>query len=218
VNRMRGLLTEFGVFLPQGIDRFREQFVDALEDGANELTGIARAALMCMWDQHKTLDEEISWLDAQIAQHVKSDADAQRAMAIVGVGPITASAAVTTIGDPRQFKNGRQFAAWLGLVPKQASSGGKTRLGRITRQGNDYLRTLLVQGARSAVVTAARRNDRVSRWIVQLQQRIGYYKALVAVANKHARILWAILVRGERFDPSRIPSRHEQPGSCSVPA
>lgn len=143
-------------------------------------------------------------------QHVKSDADAQRAMAIVGVGTITASAAVATIGDPRQFKNGHQFAAWLGLVPKQSSSGGKTRLGRITRQGNDYLRTLLVQGARSAVVTAARRNDRVSRWIVQFQQRVGYYKALVAVANKHARILWAILARGERFDPSRIPARYEQ--------
>ncbi|RQS14615.1 IS110 family transposase [Burkholderia sp. Bp9002] len=218
VNRMRGLLAEFGVFLPQGIDRFREQFVKALEDGANELTGIARAALMRMWAQHKTLDEEICWLDAQLAEHVKNDADAQRVMAIVGVGTVTASAAVATIGDPRQFKNGRQFAAWLGLVPKQASSGGKTRLGRITRQGNDYLRTLLVQGARSAVVTAARRHDRVSRWIVQLQQRVGYYKALVAVANKHARILWAILARGDQFDPSRVPARHEQPDPCPIPA
>jgi len=92
-------------------------------------------------------------------------------------------------------------------VPKQASSGGKTRLGRITRQGNKYLRTLLFQGARSAVTSAHRRSDRLSRWIVQLQARVGWYRTLVAVANKHARILWAILTKGERFDPSYVPTR-----------
>ena len=92
-------------------------------------------------------------------------------------------------------------------MPKQASSGGKTRLGRITRQGNKYLRTLLFQGARSAVTSAHRRSDRLSRWIVQLQARVGWYRTLVAVANKHARILWAILTKGERFDPSYVPTR-----------
>jgi transposase len=202
VNRVRGLLTEFGVFLPQGIDALRSRFVEALEDASNEMNGPARTALMRGLQHWQALDQEIAWFDAQVAAHAKADSEAQRLMAIVGVGPLTASAAVATVGDARQFKNGRQFAGWLGAVPKQASSGGKTRLGHITKQGNDYLRTLLFQGARSAVMTAHRRTDRLSRWIVQLQARIGLYRTLVAVANKHARILWAILAKGESFDPS----------------
>ncbi|MFP3647270.1 transposase [Paraburkholderia sp. SIMBA_054] len=119
---------------------------------------------------------------------MKHDSNAQRVMAVIRIGPLTASAAVATVGDAHLFKNGRQFAAWLGTMPKQASSGGKTRLGRITKQGNTYLRTLLFQGARSAVTSAHRRTDRLSRWIVQLQARVGWYRTLVAVANKHARI------------------------------
>src|SRR4029077_19561568 len=141
------------------------------------------------------------------------DSNAQRAMTVIGIGALTASAAVATVGDARLFRNGRQFDAWLGNVPRQASSGGKTRLGRITKQGNTYLRTLLFQGARSAVTTAHRRTDRLSRWIVQLQARVGWYRTLVAVVNKHARILWAILAKGERFDPSYVstPSTPGQP-------
>ena len=138
---------------------------------------------------------------------MKHDTNAQRVMAVIGIGPLTASAAVATVGDARLFKNGRQLAAWIGTVPKQKSSGSKTHLGRITKQGNTYLRTLLFQGARSAVTSAHRRTDRLSRWIVQLQARVGWYRTLVAVANKHARILWAILAKGERFDPSYVPTR-----------
>ena len=138
---------------------------------------------------------------------MKHDTNAQRVMAVIGIGPLTASAAVATVGDARLFKNGRQLAAWIGTVPKQKSSGGKTHLGRITKQGNTYLRTLLFQGARSAVTSAHRRPDRLSRWIVQLQARVGWYRTLVAIANKHARILWAILAKGERFDPSYVPTR-----------
>ncbi|EIM95310.1 transposase [Paraburkholderia hospita] len=207
INRLRGELVEFGVFLPQGIDAFRAHFVTALENGSNELNGVARTALLQGWNHIQALDRQITWCDAQIAAQVKHDNNAQRAMAVIGIGPLTASAAVATVGDARLFKNGRQFAAWLGTVPKQASSGGKTRLGRITKQGNTYLRTLLFQGARSAVASAHRRNDRLSRWIVQLQARVGWYRTLVAVANKHARILWAILARGERFNPSYAPTR-----------
>src|SRR6202051_766300 len=173
VNRLRGELVEFGVFLPQGIDAFRAHFVEALEDGATELNGVART------------------------------------------GRPTASPTVATVGDARLFKNGRQFAAWVGTVPKQKSSGGKTRLGHITKQGNTYLRTLLFQGARSAVTSAHRRTDRLSRWIVQLQARVGWYRTLVAVANKHARILWAILAKGERFDPSYV-STPSTPGPATV--
>jgi transposase len=207
VNRLRGLLAEFGVFVPQGIGQLRKHFVDRIEDGNNELAGPARQALMRGWAQWQALDEEIAWFDRQIAEHANHDSQAQRCMDVCGVGRLTASAAVATVVDARQFKNGRQLAAWLGLVPRQKSSGGKQRLGRITKQGDDYLRTLLFQGARSAVVTAHRRHDRLSRWIVQLQARVGYYKTLVAVANKHARILWAVLAKGERFDPSYAPAR-----------
>ena len=203
-----GLLGEFGVFLPQGIHQLRKHLVEHIEDGSNELNGPARQALMRGWAQWQVLDEQITWLDRQIGDHANRDPQAQRCMQLCGVGQLTSSAAVATIVDAAQFRNGRQMAAWLGIVPKQNSSCGKQRLGRITRQGNDYLRTLLFQGARSAVLTAPRRNDRLSRWIVQLKARVGYYRALVAVANKHARILWAVLARGEHFDPSHAPARH----------
>jgi transposase len=179
-NRLHGELVEFGVFLPQGIDAFRAHFVEALEDGATELNGIARTALLRGWEHLQALDQQIAWCDAQVATHVKHDNNAQRVMAVIGIGPLTASAAVATVGDAHLFKNGRQFADWLGTVPKQASSGGKTRLGRVTKQGNTYLRTLLFQGARSAVTSAHRRTDRLSRWIVQLQARVGWYRTLVA--------------------------------------
>ncbi len=111
VNRLRGELFEFGVFLPQGIDAFRDHFVEALEDGTTELDGIARTALLAGWHHIHALDEQIAWYDSQIAARVKHDANAQRLMAIVGIGPLTASAAVATVGDARVFRNGRQFSA-----------------------------------------------------------------------------------------------------------
>jgi Transposase IS116/IS110/IS902 family len=126
-----------------------------------------------------------------------------------GIGLLTASAATATVGDARQFRNGRQFAAWLGLVPKQNSSGGKDRLGRVTKQGNEYLRTLWFQCARVTVTAARRRKDRLSRWIAALSERVGHGKALVAVANKHARVLWAILAKAS--DSTRTMS------TCDVP-
>ncbi|MBK5125664.1 IS110 family transposase [Burkholderia sp. R-69980] len=205
VNRLRGLASEFGVFLPQGIHRFRDRFVEAVEDGANEMPGSTRVALMRGWTRLGEVDEEIAWFDKQIAQHAKGDPPARRVMEMFGVGVLTASAATATVGDARQFRNGRQFAAWIGVVPKQNSSGGKDRLGRITKQGNDYLRTLLFQCARVTVTAAKHRQDRLSRWIMQLSERVGYGKTLIAVANKHARVLWAILAKGERFDPTYVP-------------
>ncbi|MDR6495982.1 transposase [Paraburkholderia terricola] len=201
VNRLRGLLVEFGVFLPQGITKFRSRFVESVEDATNDLTGTARIALLRAAGQLRALDDEIDWLDRSIVQHAREDVRARRVMEMFGVGPLTASAATATVADARQFRNGRQFAAWLGLVPKQNSSGGKDRLGRITKQGNAYLRTLLCQCARVTVTAARNRQDRLSRWIVQLQARAGNAKTLVAVANKHARVLWAVMAREERFDP-----------------
>jgi transposase len=207
VNRLRGLLAEFGVCLPQGIHKFRSGFVEAVEDADNEIPGLTRLAMMRGWTRLRELDNEIDWFDGQIALHAKDDPNARRVVEMFGVGLLTASAATATVGDAREFRNGRQFAAWLGLVPKQNSSGGKDRLGRVTKQGNDYLRTLLFQCARVTVTAAKRREDRLSRWIVRLSERVGHGKTIVAVANKHARVLWAILAKGERFDPAYVSKR-----------
>jgi transposase len=120
------------------------------------------------------------------------------------VGPVTASAVVATVGDFAQFKNGAQFGAWIGLVPRQRSSGGRNNLGGITKHGDTYLRTLLIQGAKSAVMTAHRRSDRISRWAAALRERSGWQKAVVALANKNARILWAVMTRGDAFDADHL--------------
>ena len=147
----------------------------------------------------------MKWCDERIEAHARSDDRAARAAALQGIGPIGASALVASVGDFRQFSSAKQFGAWLGLVPSQNSTGGKARLGRITKRGDDYLRTLLIQGAKSAVMTAAKRSDRISQWLVQLKERVGWQKAVVALANKNARILWAVLTRDGRFDPNHVP-------------
>jgi len=144
----------------------------------------------------------------QIAAQAKQSDVAKRLQSIAGVGPTTAAAMVVTVGTPQEFRNGRQFAAWLGLTPKQHSTGGKTRLGRITKRGDAYLRTLLILGAKSALQAALRKppegRHRLQQWIVAVFGRIGYHKTLVAIANKHARIIWVLLVKGEDFDVRRL--------------
>jgi len=205
ISRIRGLLSEFGLIFPQGPTALRQALASTLEDATNELPGVARLALQRAFSHWRELDAHLSWCDERIAQHVKEDGQAQQAVRIIGVGPTGASAIVASVADFRQFRSSSQFAAWLGIVPRQNSSGGKTSLGGITKRGDEYLRTLLIQGARSAVASAPKRSDCVSRWIVQLQHRIGWQKTLVAVANKNARILWAVLARGRNYDPDYLP-------------
>ncbi len=213
ISRIRGLLAEFGLVFAQGPKALREQLAGVLEDASNELPSVARLALERAFAHWRALEAEMAWCDARIAQHVKEDLQAQQAQRLVGIGPTGASAMVAAVGDFKQFKSAAQFAAWLGLVPRQNSSGGKTSLGRITKRGDDYLRTLLVQGARSAVAAAAKKSDPISRWIVQLQARVGWQKTLVAVANKNARILWAVLARGKPYDPQHVPARPAAAGA-----
>ena len=207
INRIRGLLSEFGLVFAKGPSALREELPALLEDAGNELPGIARISLDRALAHWRALDAEINWCDAQIAGHARRDPQAQQLTRILGVGPTSASALVAAVGDFRQFTRASQFAAWLGLVPRQNSSGGKASLGGITKRGEDYLRTLLIQGARSVVASAVKRSDAVSRWIVQLQRRVGWQKTLVAVANKNARIAWAVLVRGKPFDVHHVSSR-----------
>jgi transposase len=186
-----------------------------LEDASNELPGIARLALQRAHEHWIAIDEQLRWCDQRVAEHVRADAQARTAAELMGIGPITASALVASVGDFRQFGSAAQFGAWLGLVPSQNSTGGRARLGRITKRGDDYLRTLLIQGAKSALMTAGKRNDRISQWLVQLRLRAGWQKAVVALANKNARILWAVLSRGGRYDPNHVP---EPPAArCCLP-
>lgn len=150
------------------------------------------------------LHMQMATCDQQIDLHVKSHPAAQRLTEMTGIGTLTASATSAMVVDAKHYQNGRQFAAWLGLVPRQMSSGGKTKLGRTTRRGDAYLRSLLVQGAKSTLQVALRQTpdkaSRLQQWIISLYQRVGYHKTLVAIANKHARMMWAILAKDESYN------------------
>lgn len=221
INRIRGVLAEFGLVFPQSPEALRRVLADALEDAGNELTGIARLVLQRAHLHWIDLDLQMKWCDERIEAHARADERAAKAAALQGIGPIGASALVASIGDFKQFTNAKQFGAWLGLVPSQNSTGGKARLGRITKRGDDYLRTLLIQGAKSAVMTAGKRSDRISQSLVQLKDRVGWQKAVVALANKNARILWAVLTREGTFDANHVPEApaphcalSQRPPSC----
>ena len=205
INRIRGLLAEFGLVFGQRPEVLRAALPEVLEDGSNELAGVARLGLQRALQHWIELDEQLAWCDERIALHARQDAKAKAIMALPGLGPITASALVASVGEFGQFDSARQFGAWLGLTPSQNSSGGKTSLGGVSKRGDTYLRTLLVQAARSAVQTAQRRADRLSRWVLALRERRGWQTACVALANKNARIVWAILTRGECFDAEHVP-------------
>jgi transposase len=202
-NRIRGLLAEFGVAIPKSSAALGRELAVASHDERlpQSVQEIVRAAR----EHLEVLQERIAECDRAIGLACRADPATRRLQELCGVGPTSADAAVATIGDARAFRNGRQFAAWLGLTPRQFSSGGTTRLGSITRRGDAYLRTLLVQGARSAVKSAMRsppeRSSRLQQWIVQLQARVGYQKTLVAIANKNARVIWALLARDETYNP-----------------
>ena len=206
INRLRGVLAEFGLVLPQSVAVVQRALPALLAD-EERLPAPVRRSVQVLREHLYDLDGRIAEFDRAIAQHARSSASAQRLGALSGVGPLTASAVVATVGNAHDYRNGRQFAAWLGLVPRQYSSGGKCKLGRITRRGDAYLRALLIQGARSTLQAALRRaparHDRLSAWVVQLAQRVGYHKTLVAIANKHARIIWALLAREQTLDLAR---------------
>ena len=195
INRIRGVLLEFGVALPNRAPHVRRDVAGAAQD----LPPFAQQALNDLREHLRTLDERIASYDRELEAQARASEPAQRLMQVRGVGPLTAIATISTVGFAREFASGRQFAAWLGLVPRQHSSGGHERLGRITRRGDAYLRMLFVQGARSVLQTATRRDDPMSRWIVALQARRGYHKTLVAIAAKNARIVWALLSKDQAF-------------------
>jgi transposase len=199
VNQIRGLLAEYGIVVPQGIACLRRVLPSVLGDAAHGLPGLARDIIAELQERLWDLDARIATYDRRIAQLARQHEAAQRLMPLEGVGAVTATAIVATIGDGKAFKNGRQFAAWLGLVPQQYSSGGKTRLGHISERGNVYPRTRLIHGARSVLQLTGQRTDAKSRWAGQLKHRRGNSLAAVALAATYARIIWAILARGQEY-------------------
>jgi transposase len=195
INRIRGLLSEFGIVLPLKASTIRSKAMACLED----LPGWANTVIGDLLSEVYRLDERIEQYDQHIAQIAREDSRALHLLRLPGVGPTTATAILAMIGNGHEFKCGRQFAAWLGLVPGQYSSGGKARLGAITKAGDAYVRSLLVLGARSVLNSAKSKTDRTSLWAVALAERRGYWRAIVAIAAKNARMAWASLMLGERF-------------------
>ncbi len=194
-NALRAHLAEFGLIFPQrnvGI----AQAIKAVEDVDNNLPTFVRGILSSLVHQTEQLKKEITALDQQMLVWHRSNADSQRLATVPGVGVVTASALVAAIGDGKQFRTGREFAAWLGMVPRQHSSGGKERLGRISKQGNSYLRTLLVLGATGLARGSYRKKAAGGDWFTELLQRKPARVASVALANKMARVAWAVLTKG----------------------
>ena len=198
-NQIRGLMAEFGLVMPQGIRFLAKKLPEMLEDAENGLPGMSRELFSRLFDHFRELDRQIDELQVQIQAWHREDSKSRRLQGIPGIGPLTASALVASVGDASAFENGRQFAAWLGLVPRQDSSGGKERLLGISKRGDTYLRTLLIHGARSVLRQLDRHADQAQGWLARLAARRNPNIAAVALANKNARIVWALLVRGTDY-------------------
>jgi transposase len=201
-NQIRGLLAEYGIVIPQGIAYIAKRLPEILEDGENELPGAFRQLLQRLGDHLKQLDRQVTELEVQIRNwHRGSDAS-KKLEQIPGIGPITASALVASIGDAKSFQSGRQLAAWLGLVPRQHSTGGKQVLLGISKRGDSYLRMLLIHGARAVIRVAERRAGYAGSWLARLLARRNQNVAAVALANKNARTVWALLAQERDYDPN----------------
>lgn len=198
-NRIRGYLREFGLFMPAGLSQVRKLVPLFLEEDENELTCEIRHIISSCYKKLHELDKEIENYTQKIEKFCKNNAICQRLMKLSGVGPMIASMVYATVGDAKNFKNGRHFAAFLGLVPKEHSSGGKQCLMSISKRGNGYIRSLLVHGGRAVVKTADKKDTYLNRWVQRLRKERGYNKAAVAVANKNARHMWAMLSYGDKY-------------------
>lgn len=202
INQIRGLLAEYGVILPLARNAVHRQLPRILEDADNGLTAATRELLADLHGELQARREAVEAIDARVARLFKASPVYRRLAEVEGVGPVTATALVAAVGDAKSFASGRQMAAFLGLVPRQHSSGGKNVLLGISKRGDRYLRMLLIHGARSAATAAKRRQDARARWVNALAERRGANIAAVALANKNARVLWALLARGEDYRPA----------------
>ena len=199
VNQVRGLLAEYGVVINKGVAAVRRGLPEILEDAENGLTPLTRELFAELQEELQAIDKRFEQCEKRIKCLNQENEVCQRLDEILGVGPITASAIYAAAGDGKDFVNGRHFSAWLGLVPSQHSTGGKTVLLGISKRGNAYLRTLFIHGARAVLRYSSNKTDRFSRWAQALLERRGHNRACVAVANKMARIAWVIMAKGETY-------------------
>jgi transposase len=199
-NQIRGLLAEYGITLPQGIGHVTKQLPGILEDAENDLPGIFRELLERLRAHLKDLNRHVQELEALINAWHRGSEGSQKLAQIPGIGPLTASALVASIGDARTFNNGRELAAWLGLVPRQHSSGGKVLLQGISKRGDAYLRTLMIHGARSAIRVVEKKATPTNQWSTGVLARRHKNVAAVALANKNARVVWALLAHKRDYN------------------
>ncbi len=199
INRLRGLLTEFGVVIPKGRYAVQSAVPAILTDPENGLPELAQQMIHDLWLSIQQANDQVLSYDQALAQLARENETAKHLLTIPGVGVQVATGVVASVPDPRLFKNSRQFAAWLGLVPRQYTTGGKIRLGRITKRGDKYLRMCLVHGARAVVANLGDKQDHVSCWVRDLIERRGYLRAVVALAARNARLIWTLMMKREDY-------------------
>ena len=202
VHEVHGLMHEYGIVMPKGVAKFRHTVVSKLEAEQDKLTPLSQEMFWKLVEEFAALEKQLAYYQEKLEALAQSHPECQRLMTIPGIGPLTATALVAAVSDARAFKNGRQFAAWLGLVPRQHTTGGKERLLGISKRGDTSLRKLLVHGARATIRWVGRKTDRRSQWIRQLVERRGKNRTAVADANKNARIVWALLTSHQDYQPA----------------
>ena len=206
-NQIRGLLGEFGLTIPRGIINVTKRVPELLEDASNELPVSLRHLIERLTQHLKELDRQVKEFEKEIIAWHRSSELSRKLENIPGIGPLAASALVASIADANSFDNGRQVSAWLGLVPRQHSSGGKPTLLGMSKRGDAYVRTLLIHGARSAILAAQHKVDNTNGWLKNLLTRRHPNIAAVALANKNVRTVWALLAHGREFKAHYVPAR-----------
>jgi len=206
-NQIRGLLAEFGIVIPKGIGHIAKHLPEILEDGENGLPGMMRQLFERLGENLKDMDKQVVELERQIKLWHRENEQSRKLEEIAGIGPITASAFVATVGDAKSFKNARQVPAWLGMVPRHEGTGGKVKLGRISKRGDVYLRTMLIHGARSVIAQIERKPDQADEWLKKLLARRHKNVAVVALAAKNARIAWALLAHERSYECDYVAKR-----------
>ena len=200
INGLRGLLTEYGEVMPQGKVGIKKAIAETLQRLSDRLPSVVIDTLREQWERVSILDKQVTDIERRLAQWLKQDPASACIFEIPGVGLLTATAAVATMGDAKAFKSGREFAAWLGLVPRQSGTGGRIRLLGISKRGDTYLRTLLIHGARSVLMHAKEPDP----WVTELRQRRPFNVAVVALANKMARLIWALLANERTYQKGYV--------------
>lgn len=203
INQMRAFLLERGIAVAQGPRNLQRRLPEILADDGNHLSPRIRCLLEEMWSEHRSLDNQIAQIDAELAAIARQDDACRRLREVPGIGPLIATAMVAAVGNGAAFAKGRDMAAWLGLTPREYTTGGRQRLLGISKRGNKYLRTQLIHGARAALPSLAKRHDPLGQWLARLLSRAHRNVAVVALANKLARIAWAVLSGIRRFEVSR---------------